>query len=173
MVHSHPMSPAGFGAPANCEFQSRLGAYLDGELDAAQQAQVESHLAACEDCRTQLDEIRELSRLAQNFEAGEMSLGAVRRIHRAIDADQQFSIFRVATVLSGLAASALVIGAAWMAELPGGGSSIHSPVVVIHQDQLSHWEKVAVNGPLPSADQLHAEATMVRAMTQGLDGKQQ
>ncbi len=38
-----------------------LGAYLDGELNAERRAWVESHLAGCEGCRRELENLRSLS----------------------------------------------------------------------------------------------------------------
>ena len=43
----------------------RLSAYLDGELDAASRTAVEAHLAACAECRADLDGLRGLVRRAQ------------------------------------------------------------------------------------------------------------
>jgi predicted anti-sigma-YlaC factor YlaD len=40
-----------------------LNAYLDGELSSARLRQVENHLAECDECRTELDEIQGLSAL--------------------------------------------------------------------------------------------------------------
>ena len=39
-------------------FTDRLSDYADGELDAAERAAVEAHLAGCAPCRTALDELR-------------------------------------------------------------------------------------------------------------------
>jgi len=40
-----------------------LSAYLDGELDPARRATVETHLAACDGCRARLSELRATARL--------------------------------------------------------------------------------------------------------------
>lgn len=49
-----------------------LGAYHDGELRGARLRKVEGHLAACAECRAELEQIRMLSDLLQNSEpAGE------------------------------------------------------------------------------------------------------
>ncbi len=42
-----------------------LGAYLDGEVNETLRGQVEAHLAACPDCRRELEELRQLSALLQ------------------------------------------------------------------------------------------------------------
>jgi TonB family protein len=45
-----------------------LGAFVDGELDAARLEQVRDHLEACAACRRELDQIQELGRLAKSVE---------------------------------------------------------------------------------------------------------
>lgn len=42
---------------------SRLGDYIDGELEAALCAQIEQHLAGCNDCRVLVDTTRKTIRL--------------------------------------------------------------------------------------------------------------
>ncbi len=51
------------------EMHALLNAYLDGELQAARLQQVEEHLASCEDCRRELEELRRLSGLLQALPA--------------------------------------------------------------------------------------------------------
>ncbi|HPD16641.1 MAG TPA: zf-HC2 domain-containing protein [Planctomycetota bacterium] len=46
-----------------CPPEERLGAYADGELDAAEAAAVEAHLAACDACAREAAAIRALDRL--------------------------------------------------------------------------------------------------------------
>jgi len=49
----------------NCErMESLLDGYLDGELDVAERAEVERHLAACGDCHRLLAELKGLKRAA-------------------------------------------------------------------------------------------------------------
>jgi hypothetical protein len=42
-----------------------LSAYLDGELDEAARVRVEEHLAACDECRVVLDDLRQMVRRAR------------------------------------------------------------------------------------------------------------
>ena len=50
-----------------------LNAYLDGELQGSRLAQVETHLAECESCQTELASLEKLSDLLQEVPAPEFS----------------------------------------------------------------------------------------------------
>jgi len=47
--------------------EPELVAYINGELSAAAQAEVDAHLAGCDECRRALDEFRETYRLARTI----------------------------------------------------------------------------------------------------------
>lgn len=49
-------------------WRDRLSEYLDGDLDAAERAALDQHLAGCGECRATLDELRDLVALARNLE---------------------------------------------------------------------------------------------------------
>jgi anti-sigma factor RsiW len=68
----------------------RIGAHVDGELPPAERAEVEAHLARCEDCARLAGEIREVDRLAASqvvppVASAEWALLRERLLHR-IDA---------------------------------------------------------------------------------------
>jgi hypothetical protein len=128
-------------AQNGCAWRNRLGAFHDGELDSASAAQVESHLASCQACRAELDEIRELSSLARMIGAEGISPFGMRRIHQAIDAEPRFSVLKFAGILTGLAASALVIGSAWLWEVPE--TRPPQGEIVIVPDHRSDWTTLA------------------------------
>jgi anti-sigma factor (TIGR02949 family) len=68
------------------ETHARLPAYFDGELDALASAEMERHLAACEECRKSLEELTELRvalRRELKFEPTPPALKA--RIQAALD----------------------------------------------------------------------------------------
>jgi hypothetical protein len=45
-------------APEHAELNDLVNAYLDGELDAAERARLETHLSACAACRLELEQLR-------------------------------------------------------------------------------------------------------------------
>ena len=131
----------GAGRDACCEFGASLGAYHDGELDSSAMAGVEAHLATCEPCREELGEIVELSVLAGRVGSAGMSSAAMRRIHRAIDADEGYSLLRISVVLTSLAASAMIVGSVWLSEIPASRSL--QPEIVVNPD-AAPWTSVAM-----------------------------
>src|SRR5947207_2301200 len=46
-----------------CEHSIQIHAYHDGELSAPLRAEFEAHLATCDECRRELDELRQMARL--------------------------------------------------------------------------------------------------------------
>ncbi|HZK81228.1 MAG TPA: zf-HC2 domain-containing protein, partial [Humisphaera sp.] len=154
--------------------------FHDGELGNDTERMVERHMASCEVCRLELKEIRELSALADQIGQEGMSPLAVRRIHKAIDAEQQnYSIFRIARVLTGLAASAMVVGAAWLWDVPDSGHQSKHVIVRIDPGPTDKWEYLAVNlkpDPLPTErweannQQMLADARFSNWMIEGLGG---
>ena len=146
MDPKQPVQRANKTSGDGCEFQSRLGAFHDGELDADAERIDERHLALCEACRAELQGIRELSDMAGQIGLDGMSPVALRRLHRAIDRQRQYaSVFRIAGVLTGLAASAMVVGAAWLWDAPGSGYRSQPKIVRIEAGPTDKWEYLAMN----------------------------
>ncbi|HWE02283.1 MAG TPA: zf-HC2 domain-containing protein [Tepidisphaeraceae bacterium] len=174
-VQRAPETPVG-----GCEFQPRLSAFHDGELDPDAERVVQRHLAACESCRLELQDIRELSALAARIGIDGMSPRALRRLHQAIDGQaRQYSIFRIAGALTGLAASAMVVGAAWLWDAGDSRSSASIKYVIIEPGPTDKWEYLAVNlkaDPLPTErwevndQQMLADARLTSWMLEGLGG---
>ena len=146
-----PMSPEKQSSP--CDWQGRLDSYFDGELTAAQATAAQRHLDACPACRAELEEMRGLSGLFENAFNQPAPRALLVRIHRAVDNtdSDRGTLFRIAGILSGIAASALVIGGAWLFDAPAPRPGV---VVVIGSAQpgRENWESLAVNlrsDPLP------------------------
>jgi anti-sigma factor RsiW len=51
------------------QYNSKLGAYLDGQLDRRQVSELEIHLADCPACQAELAELRQLSELLRRSSA--------------------------------------------------------------------------------------------------------
>lgn len=68
------------------EFRTRLSAYHDGELDAADRDEVTDHLAGCPACRAYLDELGRLSDVLQQGRQTRLSPGVWDRIAAAAGA---------------------------------------------------------------------------------------
>lgn len=175
-----PLQRANETPAGGCEFQARLSAFHDNELDADSERIVGRHLAACQACQMELGEIRELSALAGQIGQEGMSPMAVRRIHKVIDGEHwNYSIFRIAGVLTGLAASAMVVGAAWLWDVQDAGSQGPHRVVIIDPGPTDKWEFLAVNlkpDPLPTTrwevndQQMLADSSFSNWMIEGLGG---
>ena len=136
---------------ADCRFQSRLNAFHDGELDEASARQFEMHLKSCATCPAELESLREVSRQFRQLPDTTISPARVSRIHAAVDeANEPANILRLAGLLSGLAASVLIVATAWMFESP---TPARAPrLLVIGNPPAAEWEHVATTlevRPLP------------------------
>ena len=97
-----------------CEFETRLSAYHDNELSAADRAAVEQHLTGCADCRAELASIVSMSTVfALNVPAGLSQIGQ-HRLHKNIDRQLERSLVRLSWALSGIAAAIVVVGSIWL-----------------------------------------------------------
>jgi anti-sigma factor RsiW len=133
-------------------FQFLLAAHHDGELrDHKARRALEEHLVDCPHCAAELAQMRDLSaQIASAIATREgVTERAVIEMHRAVDevmnaavVDQPF--LRTAGLLTGLAASVLIISGIWLFELnrseAGDGISVADAPVVLSPD----WERVAM-----------------------------
>jgi len=140
-----------------CPFQLRVQAYHDGELDgdpAALQS-VEAHVKSCRVCAAELRGVRELSKRFDPIAVStdwEPTADEVRRMHAAVEDEAveergAGSLFRFGGMLAGLAASVLIISAAWLAEWsPSSPSSVSSPGSsgqIVARAEDADWQRVA------------------------------
>jgi len=138
---------------ADCPFHWRLEAFHDGELGAQASREMESHLEMCPDCAASLEELRRMTRRFDSLKEERLTADELAAMHAAVDASPgagRSSIFRIAVVLTGLAASVLIIGATWLRELPSTSSSPRR--VVVLPAAAPAWERVAMTlqtYPLP------------------------
>ncbi len=97
-----------------CPEDVQLDAYCDGELPADERAQIERHLAICPPCAAQVEEIRSISRAFAASPAPRLSQIGLHRLHARLDLLVDRGFIRLARVLTGLAASILLFGTAWL-----------------------------------------------------------
>ena len=98
----------------NCETESRLSAYYDGELAPAERAVLGSHLLSCGDCRAALAAMRETSALFAGSQPQGLSQIARHRLHQNIDRQLERGLVRLSWALSGVAAAIVVAGSLWL-----------------------------------------------------------
>lgn len=89
---------------------------LDGRLDIEHRADVEAHLAACAQCRLELDALRSVKQVVKKPFAFEAPAGLLERIAEALDeedrsagAHRQRTVLRVAYTLLAAAAAVLIL----------------------------------------------------------------
>jgi anti-sigma factor RsiW len=64
-----------------------LSAYLDGEASDELCAEIERHMAGCEDCRIVVDTLRKTVLLYRDLPQPRLSDEARKRLYRALDLD--------------------------------------------------------------------------------------
>jgi anti-sigma factor RsiW len=124
---------------SQCQFQSKIAAYHDGELDQAASKDVELHLAECNQCREELQELRQVTAAMADFDPGDITQIELARLHREIDNADEGSLVRFSVGLVGLAASVLIISLAWIGQGVTSSGPIPAPV-----GNRPPWEGIAL-----------------------------
>ncbi len=129
---------------SECEGR-RLAAYYDGELPPRERAAVEEHIAGCSRCRSELEQLRRLSRLIAETEAPvRLPQQALARLHRALPPVRQFEVVRLCrrVAIAAAALLALSVGLMWYGTPEGHGAA----------GVPSAWEVTAVSLDTELAD---------------------
>jgi anti-sigma factor RsiW len=130
---------------SDCDLQL-LSAYIDGELLPADRDHLEAHLRNCPDCARELDQLRDISGSLRAYDFQELDARELSRVHQAIDQAADQPILRIGLALSAIAASILVVGSAWLVELPSRSTIASTPAL-----SSAPWEQMAMTlspGPL-------------------------
>jgi anti-sigma factor RsiW len=127
----------------DCRYKSSLEAYHDGELPPEQAQDIERHLTGCQACLHDLQRIRELSQLVASGRPEAIRADELARIHDAIEGVQNRSLFRFAAAMSAIAASILIISAAWLYD----ATPQRNVISQIPQTEHS-WERLASTGQI-------------------------
>lgn len=62
-----------------------LSLYLDGDASAGLCAEIERHLADCENCRVVVDTLRQTVHLVRDLPAPQLSTSARERLYKSLD----------------------------------------------------------------------------------------
>ena len=168
---------------SDCQFQSRVAAYHDGELTAEGRRAVERHLAGCGACAAEVEWLRSVSQTLARRRGPDITPAETRRVHAAVDAASDnsapdsypISLYRAAGVLTALAASVLIVSCVWLSELPGPANP-GRPQGGVAVAEVSSWERVAITlrvDPLPSGldgESYLADARLADWVLRGLGG---
>jgi anti-sigma factor RsiW len=65
-----------------------LSDYLSGEAAASLCAEIEAHLAQCQDCRAVVDTLRKTIHLYRTAPGAELPAGVRRRLYHVLDLDE-------------------------------------------------------------------------------------
>jgi anti-sigma factor RsiW len=142
----------------------RLNAYHDAELGDAEARELERHLETCPSCAAELDEILKVSEAFAGLVPSGISRAAMARAHAAADdacervesaARGRRLLVRVASVLTAVAASVLVVASAWLLEPPAAPTGNVNLAVAPGSTvgPAAEWERIAMTldaGPLRS-----------------------
>jgi anti-sigma factor RsiW len=146
---------------SGCNFQPRLDAFFDGEMNAVDHATFRKHLENCSECSAALMQMERMSQVFAGMReqaAEDVQPDEISRLHAAVDREMQRSAFKVdrsfwrtAGLISGLAASVLIVASAWLSETPVRPiPGLPRPGFV--EAPVHDWGDVAVNlrvDPLP------------------------
>lgn len=155
-----------------------LSAYFDGELPVRQRKAVEAHLLECPACAAQLEKLREVSHLMQDQPFEDITDAELRDLHNAVDSaiDQSAdrSLFRIGSSIGLIAASVLIVGMAWLNQLPTTTNSTTTVQTGVAVSPPGSWDRMAITlrpAPLPVVGDVAPGVDVVAAadwMLQGL-----
>ena len=125
----------------NDQWTDKLSDYLDGELNAAERAELEEHLSRCAECSAVLEQLRQVAALAQGLEDrapdGDLWSGVAERIGMAATvrdlddhrrrkqgrlSERRFSISLPQLVAASVALMVLSAGSALMVSRTGSSA---------------------------------------------------
>ena len=122
---------------SNCTYHVRLEAFHDGELDAVARIEVARHLETCPACTAELVDIRGISQLFSNAPVPRLSQISLHRLHANLNLLTDRGLLKIARILTGLAASVLVLGSLWLTRSSSVAPVTHAPSLVAFLDESS------------------------------------
>ena len=119
--------------------QQLLETYLDGEADAVERRRVEEHVMACAACAREMELLKASSRMLAEYAFEDITEAELSAIHQAVDDVQTQRVWRLGGALGLVAASVLIVGLAWLSEIPAP-ARLRSQMTV----STPAWQRTAV-----------------------------
>jgi anti-sigma factor RsiW len=130
-----------------CEHSIQLHAYHDGELSPALRVQLEAHVAGCEECRRELDELRQMARLLVAAPMPQMPADLPARIASSFESARRAKDSGLRKLAGWLNAAAAVILLAATVRMSGMMTRGTEKQPTEASSGLRDWELSAVMPP--------------------------
>ena len=144
-----------------CSYQSSLESYYDGQARPELARQISEHLPACVQCTTELDRLAALSRLLGTARPEPIRPDELARLHQAVDGIEDRGVLRLVAGLSAVAASILIISAAWLYDGPAPSAR---PIGLGPATEQT-WERIAGGYRVPQPAGARPSGTAMRDTT--------
>jgi len=135
---------------ADCEMNSMLSAYYDGELSPQERQRVQMHLHYCTDCAAELDQMRVLSAALSAMAIPEPSVDFVGKLQEQGDKVEQTVLLRFTRRMAAVAAAVLMLAMARFNVVSFMNQGREQPAQQRQTTGLSPWEWAAID-PQPGA----------------------
>jgi len=118
-----------------CKHTWRVSAYHDGELPPQARIDFEAHLRECAGCARELKRLRKISELLRGAPIPDLPAQVLAQTRECISVARDYSVFKMARILTAAAAAILVVCGGWLWDISGES---YMPL------QASGWEQAAV-----------------------------
>lgn len=139
-----------------CPFATRMNAYYDGEVSAAEGSALAAHVPACADCLRELAALQRLSRQLATAAAWPLAGQFERRLHAQIDRQADTGLWRVARGFLAAAACLFLAMVLWVSQTRSMAS------------EPATWETAAVDPQEASAAAGSSDVTVANWIVQDL-----
>ena len=133
-----------------CDRLDQVEAFHDGELSAADSAELAQHMQQCGACSARLDELRRWTMRLNEAPLPELPTGAIDRLYRVYRRSSDRAVLKVASWMTA-AAAALLLGALWWRPARVSGE----------RPAPAMWESIAVMPPGESQGDAASELVQV------------
>ena len=135
---------------ADCDMNSMLSAYYDGELSPQERQRMQMHLHYCSDCAAELDKMRVLSAAISAMAIPEPPIDFVSKLQAQGQKLEQTVLLRFTRRMAAVAAALLMLAMARFNVVNFMNEGRSQPVPQRQSAGLSPWEWAAID-PQPGA----------------------